>query len=90
MIRRLIILLLIVGCVTEPEVQWVCKVKPDYDGPLPVESPESATDTTTIYSSYEGCDSLCTIDLPGVDYIWTEVGPFDTLVVWPYDCKEIN
>ena len=42
--KLIFIVLLIVGCdnSTEPEVQWVCKVKPDYDGPLPVELLESA------------------------------------------------
>ena len=35
----LLLVLLIVGCegiLVEPEVQWVCKVKPDWDGPLQV------------------------------------------------------
>ena len=82
--KLIFIVLLIVGCdnSTEPEVQWVCKVKPDYDGPLPVELLESATDTTTIYSSYEGCDSDCVRDL--------YEGPGENLYGWPYYCKEIN
>jgi len=76
MIRRLIILLLIVGCTTEPEVQWICKIKPEGLGSY------SVTDTTTIYSSYEGCDSDCVRDL--------YEGPGENLYGWPYYCKEIN
>ena len=80
MIRRLIILLLIVGCSTEPEVQWVCKIKPEGLGYW------SVTDTTTIYSSYEGCDSLCVSDLSGQEY----VGPGENPLDWAHYCKEIN
>ena len=82
--KLLIIALLIVGCdlfESEDEVkQWTCKVKPDYDGPL---IPDYfAPDTTTIYSSLEGCDSVC------VKHGAINGEEIENLS--PYYCKETN
>ena len=86
--KKLILLsiLLIVGCdlfETEDEVkQWTCKLKTDYDGPqIP---PNSAPDTTIIYSSFEGCDSVCVKDLSLLE------GIDEDTIDYPYYCKETN
>ena len=88
MLRRLIILLLIVGCDlfdSEDEVnQWTCKLKTDWDGPL---IPDYfAPDTTIIYSSFERCDSVCVKDLSLVQVEGLDEDTID----YPYYCKEIN
>ena len=65
MIRRLIILLLIVGCgeTTEPEITgWVCKLRTEcwsstYQTIIDCPLPATMLDTTTIYSSLEECES---------------------------------
>ena len=86
--------LLIVGCgIFEEEDEitgWVCKLRTEcfsptdstiIDCPLPAPSPAGGVDTTTVYSSFEGCDSVCVkkseLQIEGED---------DN----PYYCKENN
>ena len=60
--------------------QWTCKLKTDWDGPL---IPDYfAPDTTTIYSSFEGCDSVC------VKHGAINGEEIENLS--PYYCKETN
>ena len=86
--KLMIIALLIVGCdlfESEDEVkQWTCKLKTDYDGPLI--PPYFAPDTTTIYSSFEGCDSVCVKDFSMLQV----EGINENTIDYPYYCKETN
>ena len=94
----LLSVLIIVGCdlfESEDEITgWLCKLRTEcfsptdstiIDCPLQVPPPEgmgTIIDTTTIYSSFEGCDSVC---VKHGEIIGEGIVDFS-----PYYCRETN